>query len=137
MSLLGALPARFRRERVLIIGCGDVGQRAARVLGGGRRVRLLALTSTPGSAAALRAQGITPLPGNLDDARSLGRLAGLATRVLHLAPPPAGESPDWRLDTRTRSLVRALAQRSLPVSKSPMAARVAARISAVSTAPSP
>jgi len=115
MSLLGALPARFRRERVLIIGCGDVGQRAARVLGGGRRVRLLALTSTPGSAAALRAQGITPLPGNLDDARSLGRLAGLATRVLHLAPPPAGESPDWRLDTRTRSLVRALAQRSLPV----------------------
>ena len=42
MSLLGALPARFRRERVLIIGCGDVGQRAARALGGGQRVRLLA-----------------------------------------------------------------------------------------------
>jgi len=115
MSLLGALPARFRRERVLIIGCGDVGQRAARVLSGGRRVRLLALTSTPDRAADLRAQGITPLQGNLDDARCLGRLAGLATRVLHLAPPPAGESPDWRLDTRTRSLVRALAQRSMPV----------------------
>ena len=41
MTFLGALPARFRRERVLIIGCGDVGQRAARELGGGRRVRLL------------------------------------------------------------------------------------------------
>src|SRR4051812_42300871 len=26
---LGALPSRFRRERVLIIGCGDVGQRVA------------------------------------------------------------------------------------------------------------
>ncbi|OGB15253.1 MAG: NAD(P)-dependent oxidoreductase [Burkholderiales bacterium RIFCSPHIGHO2_12_FULL_67_38] len=114
MSLIGALPARFRRERVLIIGCGDVGLRAARALGGGRRVRLLALSSTPGRQAALRAQGITPLSGDLDDARSLRRLAGLGTRVLHLAPPPSGELADWRLDPRTRALVRALAQRSLP-----------------------
>ena len=66
MTFLGALPARFRRERVLIIGCGDVGQRAARELGGGRRVRLLALTSNPDNAGALRGQGITPLIGNLD-----------------------------------------------------------------------
>ena len=88
MSLLGALPARFRRERVLIIGCGDVGQRAARVLGGGRRVRLLALTSTPGSAAALRAQGITPLPGNLDDASSLGRLASAMAIMARWRWPP-------------------------------------------------
>ncbi|MFZ9254286.1 MAG: SDR family NAD(P)-dependent oxidoreductase, partial [Hylemonella sp.] len=26
---LGALPARFRRPRVLIVGCGDVGLRVA------------------------------------------------------------------------------------------------------------
>jgi nucleoside-diphosphate-sugar epimerase len=116
MSFLGALPARFRRERVLIIGCGDVGQRAARVLGGARRVRLLALSSSPERGPALRAQGITPLQGNLDDPRSLRRLAGLATRVLHLAPPPSGELADWRLDPRTRALTRALVQRSLPVS---------------------
>ncbi|MBS3998121.1 MAG: SDR family oxidoreductase [Hydrogenophaga sp.] len=114
MSLLGALPARFRRERVLIIGCGDVGQRAARVLGGGRRVRVLALTSSPERRSELRSQGITPLLGNLDDAHSLRRLAGLATRVLHLAPPPAREQGDWRQDPRTRALVRALAQRSRP-----------------------
>jgi nucleoside-diphosphate-sugar epimerase len=107
------LPARFRRERVLIIGCGDVGQRAARALGGGRRVRLLALTSSPARSPELRAQGITPLQGNLDDPRSLRRLAGLATRVLHLAPPPSGELADWRLDPRTRALTRALVQRSL------------------------
>ena len=44
-SPLGALPARFRRERVLIVGCGDVGLRVARALAG--RVRLLALTSSP------------------------------------------------------------------------------------------
>ncbi|WP_137922040.1 SDR family oxidoreductase [Hydrogenophaga sp. 2FB] len=114
MSLLGALPARFRRERVLIVGCGDVGQRAAQALGGGGRVRLLALTSSPARAPALRAQGITPLQGDLDDARSLRRLAGLATRVLHLAPPPSGEQTDWRLDPRTRTLTQALRQRSLP-----------------------
>ncbi|QHE75325.1 SDR family oxidoreductase [Hydrogenophaga sp. PBL-H3] len=114
MSLLGALPARFRRERVLIIGCGDVGQRAAHVLGGSSRVRVFALTSSPSRAPALRAQGITPLVGNLDDPHSLRRLAGLATRVLHLAPPPSGELADWRLDPRTRALTRALVQRSLP-----------------------
>jgi nucleoside-diphosphate-sugar epimerase len=116
MGFLGALPARFRRERVLIIGCGDVGQRAARALGGAQRVRLLALSSSPERGPALRAQGITPLQGNLDDPRSLRRLAGLATRVLHLAPPPTGELADWRLDPRTRALTRALVQRSLPAS---------------------
>jgi uncharacterized protein YbjT (DUF2867 family) len=85
---LGALPFRFRRERVLIVGCGDVGMRLARDLG--PRVRLLALTSTPARLPALRAQGILPLSGNLDDPASLRRLAALATRVVHLAPPAGG-----------------------------------------------
>lgn len=115
MTFLGALPARFRRERVLIVGCGDVGQRAARELGGGRRARLLALTSTPQNADALRARGITPLLGNLDHPASLGRLAGLATRVLHLAPPPSEGHADWRRDPRTRALMHTLARRSPPV----------------------
>jgi len=115
MNLLGARPARFRRERVLIVGCGDVGQRAARELGAGRRVKLLALTSSPERCADLRAQGITPLLGNLDQPATLQRLAGLATRVLHLAPPPSGELRDWRLDPRTRALTRALLQRNAPV----------------------
>jgi len=114
MGLMGALPARFRRERVLIVGCGDVGQRAAALLGGARRMTLRALTSSPERRGVLRAQGITPLLGNLDEPRSLARLAGLATRVLHLAPPPSCEQLDLRLDPRTRALVRVLLQRSLP-----------------------
>ncbi len=116
MSFLGALPARFRRERVLIVGCGDVGLRAARELGAGRRARLIALTSNPARADVLRGAGITPVSGNLDDPRSLRRLAGLASRVLHLAPPPGDGPGDWRTDARTRALVRALAQRSPPLS---------------------
>ena len=112
-SPLGALPARFRRERVLIVGCGDVGLRAARVLGG--RVRLIALTSSNGKVARLRAAGVTPIVGDLDQAPTLRRLAGLATRVLHLAPPAREEGAQhWWRDARTTALVRALAQRSLP-----------------------
>lgn len=114
MGFLGALPARFRRERVLIVGCGDVGQRAVRELGHGRRVQLLALTSSPERVAALRAQGVRPLVGDLDRPATLARLAGLATRVLHLAPPPSEGWPDWRQDPRTRALVRALARRAPP-----------------------
>lgn len=116
MGFLGALPARFRRERVLIVGCGDVGQRVVRELGHGRRAQVLALTSSPDRVAALRAQGVRPLVGDLDRPATLARLAGVATRVLHLAPPPAEGLPDWRQDPRTRALVRALARRSPPFS---------------------
>ena len=104
----GALPARFRRQRLLIIGCGDVGLRVAQALP--PQVRVLALTSSANRTAELRARGITPLRGNLDDRSSLRRLAGLAHRVLHLAPPP---SEGWQ-DPRTLALTRVLRRRSAP-----------------------
>ena len=104
----GALPARFRRARVLIVGCGDVGLRVARLLP--KRLGQMALTSSPERTAELRARGITPLLGNLDTPATLRRLAGLATHVVPLAPPPG----DGWGDPRTRSLTRALALRSLP-----------------------
>lgn len=118
MSALGALPARFRRQRLLIVGCGDVGVRVARQLGsgpGGPRLRVLALTSSPERLPALRALGVAPLLGNLDAPATLRRLGGLATRVLHLAPPPgavggSGESSD----PRTLALLRALRRGGLP-----------------------
>ncbi|MFZ2737623.1 MAG: SDR family oxidoreductase [Burkholderiaceae bacterium] len=104
-SPLGALPARFRRERLLVVGCGDVGLRVARVLKS--RLNLLALTTSPQRVTELRAQGVTPLIGNLDAPKTLRRLAGLATRVLHLAPPP---SEGWG-DPRTQALIEALRRR--------------------------
>jgi nucleoside-diphosphate-sugar epimerase len=113
-SPLGALPSRFRQPRLLIVGCGDVGLRVARALP--RAVRILALTSSPERAPMLRAAGITPLLGNLDDAASLARLAGLATRVLHLAPPPTDNQAQWWRDPRTQRLVQTLRRRSLPTS---------------------
>ncbi|MBA2964767.1 MULTISPECIES: NAD-dependent epimerase/dehydratase family protein [Ramlibacter] len=111
---LGALPARFRRERVLVVGCGDVGLRVARALG--PRVRLLALTSSPQRVAGLRAQGIVPLQGNLDQPATLARLAALGTRVVHLAPPPAEGDEAWWRDARTTALLAALRLRTPPAS---------------------
>ena len=120
-SGLGALPSRFRRERLLIVGYGDVGQRMARNLltgPGAQRLRVLALTSQAERVGSLRSQGVTPLVGNLDHAATLRRLSGLATRVVHLAPPPGegGGGAAWWRDPRTVALARALRLRSLPVS---------------------
>lgn len=105
------MPARFRRQRVLIVGCGDVGLRAARAM---KTVRVLALTSSPERCAALRAEGIVPLLGNLDEPATLRRLAGLGHRVLHLAPPPNDRANPLQQDPRTRALAQALALRSRP-----------------------
>ncbi|MFG6413971.1 SDR family oxidoreductase [Roseateles sp. DC23W] len=91
--------------RLLIIGCGDVGLRLLKLLAG--RWRLFALTSSPERVPALRAAGAVPLLGNLDDAVTLSRLAGLADLVLHLAPP----ARDGDTDVRTRQLLGALARR--------------------------
>jgi len=93
------------RSRLLIIGCGDVGLRVVKLLAG--RWRVFALTSSPDRAPALRAAGVVPLVGNLDEPATLARLAGLADLVLHLAPP----ARDGETDERTRHLLAALARR--------------------------
>ncbi|WP_233831806.1 sugar nucleotide-binding protein [Paraburkholderia sp. ZP32-5] len=94
----------FRRPRVLIVGCGDVGMRCVPLLR--PRAHVFALTSHAARCAELRAAGVTPLVGDLDDRRSLKRLAGLAPTVLHLAPPQ--KSGDG--DQRTRALLATLAR---------------------------
>lgn len=98
------LPSTFKRPVLLIVGCGDVGMRVLHLLKG--RYRLLALTSTPARAEALRIAGAVPLIGNLDDPATISRLAGLADAVLHLAPPPL----QGTIDPRTRHLLDALAR---------------------------
>jgi nucleoside-diphosphate-sugar epimerase len=58
----------------------------------------------------LQRRGIVPLLGNLDEAASLRRLAGVATHVVHMAPPPL----QGNTDPRTRALIQALVLRSPP-----------------------
>ena len=105
MTLQASQPTRFKRPTLLIVGCGDVGLRVARLLKG--RWRLLALSSSPQRAPALREAGVLPLIGNLDEPATLARLGGLADAVLHLAPPPG----QGKTDTRTQHLLQALARK--------------------------
>jgi nucleoside-diphosphate-sugar epimerase len=91
-------------RRLLIIGCGDVGLRLAKVLRG--RWRIYALTHSENRYSTLRAQGVMPISGDLDRLETLQRIAGLANDVVHLAPP-SGSGPR---DTRTNNLIRALAK---------------------------
>lgn len=89
-------------RRLLIVGCGDIGRRLVRILQ--QRYRLFALVRARAQADVLRSHGVTPISGDLDDAKSLERLAGIAHDIVHLAPPPASGA----VDTRTANLIRAL-----------------------------
>src|SRR3990172_2197305 len=96
-------------RRLLIIGCGDVALRAAPQLRD--RYRIYALTRSRERVPLLRAHGMVPITGDLDDAASLEALAGIAHDVLHCAPPPHRGTRD----TRTAHLSAALAKgESLP-----------------------
>jgi nucleoside-diphosphate-sugar epimerase len=96
-------------RRLLIIGCGDVALRMVPLLLG--RYRTYALSREPQRFATLRALGITPIHGDLDEPQTLLPIAGLAHDVVHLAPPPGRGVHD----TRTAHLIAALAKgKSLP-----------------------
>ncbi len=88
--------------RVLVVGCGDVAMRAARLLAG--RVRLIGLTRSADDVPKLRANGFVPIVGDLDDLRTLRRLRAAPYAVMHFAPPPS----EGRSDPRTGHLVAAL-----------------------------
>lgn len=91
--------------RVLLIGCGDIALRIATLLHG--RAVLAGLTRRSEDVPRLRAHGIVPIVGDLDDFRTLARVAIAPFAVLHLAPPP-GEGRD---DARTQKLLAALTKR--------------------------
>jgi nucleoside-diphosphate-sugar epimerase len=99
-----AVMQRSRRPRLLIIGCGDVGLRVLRRLHAAWKV--YALTSSQDRLSSLRKAGAVPLFGDLDDPSTLGRLGGLAQRVLYLAPPPSEGSDDPRVRHALRALLR-------------------------------
>ncbi len=91
-------------RRLLIVGCGDIGQRLARTMRG--RWRIYALSRSEQCHQILRALGVVPIVADLDHPETLERLAGLAHDVIHLVPPPGTGSRD----TRTVNLIRALAK---------------------------
>lgn len=89
---------------ILILGCGDVARRALPWLT--QRARVFALVREPRAQAALRAQGVHVVLGDLDDLSSLRRLRGLAQHVLYCAPPATGGAAHD--DARLRHALAAL-----------------------------
>ena len=89
-------------RRLLIVGCGDIGLRLAKVVS--RRWRTYALTRSEQRAGELRSVGIVPVIGDLDRPATLARAVSLAQDIVHLAPP----APAGRRDTRTANLIRAV-----------------------------
>ena len=96
-----ALPRRFRRPRLLVLGCGDVGLRLLRQLAPRLRAPLgaVAVTRRPEQQAAARALGARAIAADLDDRRSLRRLAAFTGWMIDLAPPPASGVTTTKLES--------------------------------------
>ncbi|WP_229474455.1 NAD-dependent epimerase/dehydratase family protein [Pseudoduganella lurida] len=90
------------------------------------RYRVFAVTRDPAHMAALRAAGAVPILADLDRRDSLARLAGLAHRVIHLAPPPAQGGRDSR--TRNVSAILPEAARVVYVSTTGVYGDLAGRL---------
>ena len=110
-----SLPRRFRRQTLLLVGCGDVGARiGAQALARhpADRLRLVGTVRRAEQAAALRSAGIQPVTADLDGRRGLRRLAGLSRWMVHLAPPPASGPTDPRTTRLLAALLAGGARRS-------------------------
>ena len=124
------VPRRFRRQRLLIIGCGDIGQRVVQQLHHGWQV--IGVARSDETLQKIRAAGAMAMQA--DDAH---RLARWATHILHAAPPASrdGEVTDRLTRGWLQALARARGQRankaSRPGSPHRLGARSAAALLAV------
>lgn len=116
------VPRRFRRQRLLIIGCGDVGQRVVQQLHHGWQV--IGVARSDETLQKIRAAGAMAMQA--DDAH---RLARWATHVLHAAPPASrdGEVTDRLTRGWLQALARARGQRARMTSRPGRTHRLSAR----------
>ena len=119
------VPRRFRRQRLLIIGCGDVGQRVVRQLHHGWQV--VGVARSDETLQKICAAGALPM--RADDAHRLSRWA---THILHAAPPASreGEVTDRLTRGWMQALARAHGQRAGTASRPGRARRLGARSTA-------
>lgn len=116
------VPRRFRRQRLLIIGCGDIGQRVVQQLHHGWQV--IGVARSDETLQKIRAAGAMAMQA--DDAH---RLARWATHILHAAPPASrdGEVTDRLTRGWLQALTRARGQRASKASRPGRAHRLGAR----------
>ena len=120
-----AVPRRFRRQRLLIIGCGDIGQRVVQQLHHGWQV--IGVARSDETLQKIRAAGVMAMQA--DDAH---RLARWATHILHAAPPASrdGEVTDRLTRGWLQALARARGQRASTTSRPGRTHRLGARSAA-------
>lgn len=96
------------QQRLLIIGCGDIGLRIVhRIRQQFKAYQCYTLSHTQQRFEQLREAGVMPIKGDLDNYLSLKdliRLMPLFNKIIHLAPPPKQGTHD----TRTQNLIRAI-----------------------------
>ena len=120
-----AVPRRFRRQRLLIIGCGDIGQRVVQQLHHGWQV--MGVARSDETLQKIRTAGALAM--RADDAH---RLARWATHILHAAPPASrdGEVTDRLTRGWLQALARARGQRASKASRPGRTHRLGARSAA-------
>lgn len=116
------VPRRFRRQRLLIIGCGDIGQRVVQQLHHGWQV--MGVARSDETLQKIRTAGALAM--RADDAH---RLARWATHILHAAPPASrdGEVTDRLTRGWLQALARARGQRASTTSRPGRTHRLSAR----------
>ena len=82
-------------DTILIIGCGDIGRRIAR-LALAEKAAVTGVVRSAESAAELEKLGIRPIVASLDDPATLKELPTKGAVVYYLAPPPGGGTTDPR-----------------------------------------
>lgn len=119
------VPRRFRRQRLLIIGCGDIGQRVVQQLHHGWQV--IGVARSDETLQKIRTEGAMAMQA--DDAH---RLARWATHILHAAPPASrdGEVTDRLTRGWLQALARARGQRASTTSRPGRTHRLGARSAA-------
>ena len=119
------VPRRFRRQRLLIIGCGDIGQRVVQQLHHGWQV--MGVARSDETLQKIRTAGALAM--RADDAHCLARWA---THILHAAPPASrdGEVTDRLTRGWLQALARARGQRASTTSRPGRTHRLGARSAA-------
>lgn len=85
-----------RPASLLIVGCGDIGRRAA-ALASAQGIRTVAAARFSATATPLQLPGVTALPADLDEPSTLESLPTSGAAVLYLAPPPEAGPQDSRV----------------------------------------
>jgi len=91
-------------ERVILVGCGDIGKRVAR-LAMAQGLEVWGVTRNATHADELEAMGIRCVHGDLDSQLPIDGLPTSGAQVIYLAPPPGGGENDPRVRTFAASVL--------------------------------